>query len=160
MQARHKPAATTQTEWNQLAQVVPTIWIVVATMLSLTIVLTLGVSGGIKIYFRRQITHRNNIENYDDIIFKTHAVHIENPKNYVPTKSEVKSSPVFWKIVYPDVTQKENQQKNVYIHKTVRHRRFRTHSGKILRLISRIFYTSGRTDEDKRYSKIQLHPLR
>ena len=41
----------------------------------------------------------------------TQTVQNEIPKNYVPTESEVKSSPVFWIIVYPNLMQEEKQQK-------------------------------------------------
>ena len=93
-----------QTSWDLPTRVVPTIWIVVATVLSLTIVLTLGISGGIKIYFQRKLIHQHNKGNYDDIMFGTNTGHNRIPRNYVHTDSEVKSSPVRWKIKFPNVT--------------------------------------------------------
>ena len=57
--------------------------------------------------FLRTVTYEN-MGNYDDIIFMTHAVHNRITEDYAPTQSEVKSSPVVWKIVYPNMTQEEN----------------------------------------------------
>ena len=71
-------------------RVVPTIWIVVVTVHSVTIMLTMGISGGIKIYFRQKLIHKHNKGNYDDIIFMTNKEHNEIPINYVPTDNEVK----------------------------------------------------------------------
>ena len=88
-------------------RVIPAIWIVVATFLGLALLLTLGICGGIRIFLRRQLIKKHKTGNYDDILFVTSTAH-NIPRNYVPTRNEVKSSPVFWKIMYPNVTQKEH----------------------------------------------------
>ena len=79
----------------------------VARFLGLALVVTLCISGGIRIYLRRQLIKKHNTGNYDDIIIVTQTGH-DIPINYVPTANEVRSCPVFWKIVYPNGTTEEN----------------------------------------------------
>ena len=44
-------------------------------------------------------------------MFVTSTGHIEIPRNYVPTEPEVKSSPMFWTIINPNLTQEEKKVK-------------------------------------------------
>ena len=59
---------------------IPTIWIVMATILFSTIVITLGASIGIKYYFKRQSKNKH-IEEYFNGLFMTTAVYMTIPKN-------------------------------------------------------------------------------
>lgn len=84
-----------------------TTWIMVATILGLTFVLTLSKTVGTKIYLRRKLIEKHNQENSDDIIFVTREVQSEILREYVPTANDLKSASVFWKIIYPNLTHKE-----------------------------------------------------
>ena len=80
------------------AQKTPLIWIVIATILFSTIVITLGVSLGIKIYFKRQ-SNTEQPETCFNGLFMSNAVFMPIPANYVPTNLEVEKSLVLLKIV-------------------------------------------------------------
>ena len=96
------PALTTHgnmthqdTEAQLPARKIPLIWIVIATILSSTIVITISVSLGIKIYFKRQsITQQP--ETYFNGLVMTNAIFIPIPANGVPTDYEGERFPVFW----------------------------------------------------------------
>ena len=89
---------------------IPTIWIVMATILFSTIVITIGVFIGIRIYFKRQSKEKHQ-EEYFKGFFMTTAVYMAIPKNCVPPEYCVKTFPVSSTIVYPIVTNEENKQK-------------------------------------------------
>ena len=78
-----------QTERTQL------IWIVIATILSSTIVITLGISLGIKIYFERQSVPRQP-EAYFNGLVMTNAVFIPITANCIPTDYKGDIFPVLW----------------------------------------------------------------
>ena len=76
------PAQTTQgnmtqqdTEEKLPTRKIPLIWIVIATILSSTIILTIGISLGIKIYFTHQ-SQTQQPETYFNGLFMTSAVFI------------------------------------------------------------------------------------
>ena len=70
-----------------------TIWIVMATILFSTIVITLGESIGIKYYFKRQ-SKNEHIEEYFNGLFITTAVYMAIPVNCAISEYQVKTFPV------------------------------------------------------------------
>ena len=77
----------------------PTIWIVMATILFSTIIITLGASIGIKYYFKRQ-SKNEHIEEYFNGFFITTAVYMAIPDdNCAISEYQVKTFPVLPTIV-------------------------------------------------------------
>ena len=97
-QTTHGNMTQQDTEEKLPARKIPLIWIVIATILSSTIIITISVSLGIKIYFKRQ-SNTKRPETYFNGLFLTNAVFIPIPANYVATDLEVEKSLVFLKIV-------------------------------------------------------------
>ena len=83
-----------QTEKTQL------IWIVIATILSSTIVITLGISLGIKIYFERQ-SHTKQPEAYFNGLVMTNVVFVPVTTHYVTTDLKIEKSHGFLQIESP-----------------------------------------------------------
>ena len=73
----------------------PLIWIVMAAILSSTIVITISVSLGIKFYFKRQSCTQQP-ETYFNGLVMTNAVFIPIPNHCVPTDYKGERFPVFW----------------------------------------------------------------
>ena len=96
------PAKTTHgnmtqqdTEAQLPARKIPLIWIVIATTLSSTIIITISVSLGIKIYFKRQSPTRQT-ETYFNGLIMTNAVFIPITANCIPTDYKGDIFPVLW----------------------------------------------------------------
>ena len=83
-----------QTERTQL------IWIVIATILSSTIVITLGISLGIKIYFEQQ-SHTKQPETYFNGLVMTNVVFVPVTTHYVTTDLKIEKSHGFLQIESP-----------------------------------------------------------
>ena len=83
-----------QTEKTQL------IWIVIATILSSTIVITLGILLGIKIYFERQ-SHTERPEAYFNGLVMTNVVFVPITTHHVTEDLKVEKSLGFLKIESP-----------------------------------------------------------
>jgi hypothetical protein len=83
-----------QTEKTQL------IWIVIATIFSSIIVITLGISLGIKIYFERQ-THTKQPEACFNGLVMTNVVFVPVTTHYVTTDLKVEKTLGFLKIESP-----------------------------------------------------------
>ena len=77
---------------------ISTIWIVMATVLFSTIVITLGASIGIKIYFKR-LSENGHKEEYFNGLLMTTAVYMAIPKICVINEYQVKTLLVLTKIV-------------------------------------------------------------
>ena len=78
------------------AKEIPLIWIVMAAVLSSTIVITASVSLGIKIYFkRRSITQQPEV--FFNGLVMTNTVFGPIPANCVPTDYRSEIIPVLWK---------------------------------------------------------------
>ena len=77
------------------ARKIPLIWIIIATILSSTIIFTLIVSLGIKIYFKRQSVPRQP-EAYFNGLVMTNAVFIPITANCIPTDYKGDIFPALW----------------------------------------------------------------
>ena len=86
---------------------IPIIWIVIASILSSTIVITLGVLIGIRVYFKWQSKDKHQKEYFNGLLMTT-AVFQAIPRNYISTEYEIETSPVVLKIVYLVITSGEN----------------------------------------------------
>ena len=86
---------TKESETQLLTKEIPLIRIVMAAILSSTIVITISVSLGIKFYFKRRSCTQQP-ETYFNGLVMTNAVFIPIPNNCVPTDYKGERFPVFW----------------------------------------------------------------
>ena len=99
-EANHNNPATQTAEEQLQTEKTQLIWIVVATILSSTIVITLGISLGIKIYFERQ-SHTKQPETYFNGLVMTNVVFVPINTHYVTPDLKVENSLGFLKIESP-----------------------------------------------------------
>ena len=98
--ANHGNLANQPTEGQLQTEKTQLIWIVIATILSSTIVITLGISLGIKIYFERQPVPIQP-EAYFNGLVMTNAVFIPITANCIPTDYKGDIFPVLWENCKP-----------------------------------------------------------
>ena len=93
--ANHSSLTNQTTEEQSQTERIQLIWIVIVTILSSTIVITLGVSLGIKIYFERQSVPKQPEEYFNGLVM-TNAVFIPITANCIPTDYKGDILPVLW----------------------------------------------------------------
>ena len=99
-EANHNNPATQTAEEQLQTEKTQLIWIVIATILSSTIIITLGISLGIKIYFEQQ-SHTKQQETYFNGLVMTNVVFVPITTHYVTPDLKVENSLGFLKIELP-----------------------------------------------------------
>ena len=93
--ANHSSLANQTTEEQYRTERIQLIWIVIVTILSSTIVITLGISLGIKIYFEQQSVPKQPEEYFNGLVM-TNAVFIPITANCIPADYKGDIFPVLW----------------------------------------------------------------
>ncbi len=136
--ANHSSLANQTTEEQSQTERIQLIWIVIVTILSSTIVITLGVSLGIKIYFERQSVPRQP-EAYFNGLVMTNAVFIPITANCIPTDYKGDIFPVLWE----NYTTNVNKWKTITKKNNIGRMGIRTSNVQKLRFLVRMSFAIG-----------------